>query len=335
VVEIRDDAPGDRTVQAALDVDDVLGTYPGLRRSRPLVESLHGLVDVEPEALPGCRFRLSLPRSTESTHAVMMRVGRHEIAVAAAAVESVHDAVAVHAAWDAAGAFVEVEGARVPVLHLAFLLGDVAYDELRREHVVIVGSCERRAALFASDARRTAIGRLMVEAQGLWAGTLETRSGVVPMMHVGAVLGRCTPADFEIAPRRRVDATGAEARPGAVLVVASTASAREQIERGLAGAGFLVRLAPSAEEAWRVLETETVDLLLCDLRPPEMHAQQITDRRRQTARHRSVPMVLVLHNPSEQSDLVVQQLGAAGWVKSPVEREALVHAVRRHGVRSS
>jgi hypothetical protein len=181
VVEVRDDVPDDDTWRVTRNDDDVLGCYPGLRRSRPLVESLHGLVQVEPAGLPGCRFRLTLPLSAEQPHASLLRLGRHDVAVAASAVEGVHDATSVRTAYDAAGAFVEVEGTRVPVLHLAFLLGDVAFDELRRDHVVIVGSCERRAALFASEARRSVVGRLMPEANGLWAGMLDTASGVLPM----------------------------------------------------------------------------------------------------------------------------------------------------------
>ncbi len=92
--------------------------------SRPLVESVHGLVEVDPQDAPGCRFRLTLPLSIERPHAVLLRVGRHDVALSASAVEGVHDAKAVRFAEDAAGEFVEVDGTRMPVLHLAFLLGE-------------------------------------------------------------------------------------------------------------------------------------------------------------------------------------------------------------------
>jgi FixJ family two-component response regulator len=41
-------------------------------------------------------------------------------------------------------------------------------------------------------------------------------------------------------------------------------------------------------------------------------------------------MVIVLAQTSDQSHLVVQQLGATDWIGSPVEREALLDVVRRH-----
>lgn len=335
MVEIRDAGPTDDAWRLTRNDDDVLGVYPGLRRSRPLMESLHGLVQVDPQELPGCRFRLTLPLSTERPHASVLRVGRYDIGVASSAVDSVLDAAAVRVAFDAAGAFVEVEGTRVPVLHLAFMLGDVGYDELERQHVVVVGSFERRAALYASDARRTIVGRLMSEGHGPWAGMLETGEGVYPLLNVGALLGRQPTVNGATSAR---NVTGAEAErrgPPITLVVASAVAEREQLPELLSEVGCIVRAAPTVEEAWRILESEPIDLMFCDLRLPDMVAQQIADRRRQSGRHLRVPMAIVLAQASDQSHLVVQQLGATAWVRSPVEREALEDVVRRHVVRES
>jgi CheY-like chemotaxis protein len=335
VVEIRDDGARDDAWRAARSDDDVLGRYPGLRRSRPLVEELGGLVEVEPPQRPGCRFRLTLPLATERPHVAIIRVGQHDVALPASAVDGVHDAGQVRAAQDAAGPFVEVDGARVPVLHLAFLLGDVSFDELEREHVVVVGSFERRAALFASNARRTAVGSLHAAPQGLWAGAVETDSGVCPMLHVGALLGRCTPAVAPAAGSPPVTSSAAHRDPGLVLVVDSAALERDRIAELLGADGYTVHAVQTADEAWGLLESVPVGLLLCDLRLPEMNAQQIAERRQHTGRHGGVPLVLILVHAGEQSHLVVQQLGATSWVRSPVEPENLLENVGQHVVRKS
>ena len=335
VVEIRDGGTRDDAWRAARSDDDVLGRYPGLRRSRPLVEELDGLVEVEPEKLPGCRFRLTLPLATARPHVAILRVGQHDVALPASAVHGVHEAAGVHVAQDAAGPFVELEGARVPVLHLAFLLGDVSYDELEREQVVVVGSFERRAALFASNARRTAVGHLQHAPQGLWAGRVETDTGSYPLLHVGSLLGRCPPAAAPVAERPPRQAPAARRTPGTVLVVDSAAEERQQLAAALGGAGYPVRAVQTADEAWAVLDTVPVDLLLCDLRLPEMNAQQIAERRQHAGHGGSVPLVLILAHAGEQSHLVVQQLGAAAWVRSPVEPADLLEIVGRHVVCSS
>jgi CheY-like chemotaxis protein len=329
IVEIHDAGVGDSAWSGGVDDDDVLGRYAGLRRSRPLVEALHGLVEVEPEDMAGCRFRLALPLSTDTPHATVVRIGRHEIAIPSSAIAGVHDARAVRADFDAVGAFVEVGRIRVPILHLAFVLHDVSYDELVREQIVVVGSFERRAAIFASHARRSIVGRLTPEAQGLWAGTLETAHGVIPMLHVGALLGRCGPA--EVVPTRVVTPLEvvAERGPAHVLVVIGAGAEREALQATLEKAGHSVDAVGSADEAWRVLEAGRVDVMVCDLRLPEMNAQQLAERRRITGRFQDLPTLLVLAHAGEQSHLVVQQLGAAAWISSPVADHDLLGAVER------
>lgn len=329
IVEIRDPAVAETEWNVAVSEDDVLGRYAGLRRSRPLVEALHGLVEVETKRAAGCRFWLSLPRSTERPHAAVMRVGRHEIAVPTSAILSVHEAAAVHADFDAAGAFVEVDAVRVPILHLAFALADVSYDELVREHVVVLGSFERRAAIFASQARRSIVGRLTPEAQGLWAGTLETGSGVVPMLHVGALLGRCGPAEVVPATQHAAPVGRTPRGPLHALVVSSVGAERELMSAALAQEGHTALVLATADEAWAALEAGQFDAVVCDLRLPEMNAQQLAERRRTTGRFQQVPMVLVLAHAGEQSHLVVQQLGAAAWVKSPVDGAEFVATVAK------
>ena len=169
---------------------------------------------VEPEGAPGCRFRLSLPLSNEQPHALLLRVGSHDIALPPSCVEGVYEYGAVRVSCDEAGAFVEVGPLRVPVLHLAFLLGEVSFDEVLRELVVVVGSFERRAALFARGPGRTTRGHRAGEAQGPWAGSLETQFGTFPLLNVGVLLGRRTPE----APPARARRAAAE-KPGAATVL--------------------------------------------------------------------------------------------------------------------
>ena len=322
--------------------DDVLGRYPGLKRVRPFVEALQGLVWVEPAGVGGCRFRVALPLAAEAPHVLVVRVGQHEIALPASAVAGVYDAHALHTSCDQAGPFVDVEGMRVPILHLAFHLGDVGFDEMLREHVVVVGSCERRAALFAAGDRRTAHGRLNGEATGMWAGGLETEFGTFPMLHVGNLLGRSAPpvaapesrpaAEPRAATESRVATLVPEVeaqRPRTVLVVDSSEVERENLAAVIAAVGHEVVAVQSSAEGWSVLESRPVDLVICDLRLPEMNAQQLSERRRVAAKFKQVPMLLILSHAGEQSHLVVQQLGATAWVRSPLQREDVSAAIAR------
>lgn len=326
VVEIGDPRAG------ATTDDDVLGRHPGLRHTRPLVEALHGLVWVEPQDAPGCRFRLALSASTLRPYVTTMRLGRHEIALPTSAIEEVYAAAALRTGMDAAGAFVEAGGVRVPILHLAFLLGDVSYDEMLREHLVVVGSFERRAALYASGARRAGAAKLGGGPQGFWAGSVETETAMLPLLDVAALFGRPAPA----AARRPSGADALpeeEEGPARVLVVDSSEIERQRLRGMLEEKGWEALTAANAAEAWSQLEHQRVDLMLCDLRLPDMNAQQVAERRQRAGRFDGVPMLLVLSQPGEQSHLVVQQLGASAWVRSPVQPAELFDAVKRFVVR--
>ncbi|MFQ5600984.1 MAG: response regulator [Candidatus Krumholzibacteriia bacterium] len=327
VVEVRDPSAAREPRSGASD-DDVLGRYPGLRRTRPLVEALQGLVWVEPQQVPGCRFRVSLPRATESTAGTIVRVGAHEIALPPSGIDAIHEFSEVRAKQDQAGAFVEIGDTRYPVLHLAFVLRDVSYDELARGLVVVVGSFERRAAIFASGPVRSTSGERRPGPEGPWAGSLETPDGRWPLLDVGALLGRRAQT-----PAASTNSGGDQrAEPGTghtVLVVNSSEVERVTIT-GLLGEGAYRTVGVrSVDDAMDVLEKEPVDLLVCDLRLPEMNAQRIAEHRRRTSQFADIPVLLVLSHAGEQSHLVVQQLGAADFVRSPVQREELTTVVKR------
>lgn len=315
VIDVRDPESGQTQ---EWDAEDVSGRYPGLRRLRPLVEALQGLVWVESERAPGCRFRLSLPRTSALTVAQVVRVGTHEIALPPSAIEGVFPFADVRVHQDAAGPVVQVGEVRYPPLHLAFALQDPSYDDLRRELVVVLGSFERRAALFASGPCRTLQGVLHPGSKSPWLGTLEAGAEKLPVLDLSTLVGR---------EGRRDGARAQSTRT--ILVVTSPEAERTAIVGIVRGPETRALAQQSAEAAWEVMEREPVDLLICDLRLPEMNAQRIAELRRQTGRHTAIPVLLVLAHAGEQSHLVVQQLGAADFVRAPVQGEELAAIVQR------
>jgi len=187
VIEVRD--PGVQP-QRGLGDDDVLANCPGLRRSRPLVESLQGLVWVQPQDPPGCRFRLALPRSTAPRACHVIRVGARAVALPAPALEAVHAAAEAQVQQDGTGAVVDLAGARYPVLQLAFALQDASFEEHERELVMVLGSFERRAALFASGPCAAVRGTVEPGPEGPWLGSLQADGSAVPVLDVAGLLGR-------------------------------------------------------------------------------------------------------------------------------------------------
>jgi len=343
LIEVRDPGTTRKHQSASTRDDDVLGRYAGLRKLRPLIESMQGLVDVEPSRIQNCRFRVLLPRSGRSLVTRVFRVGSHELAIPAAAIDSTHDFGTVQVNQDASGALVEIDGRTVPLVHLAVLRGDPSYDELARQLVVIVGSFERRAALFASGPTRTVSGTA-VEAPRGWLSTLECGEESLELLDPGALLGRRQPARPREEPQAD-DGTEAEEAPlfvtreateqsapkgtPTVLVVNSSEVEGTSLMHTLQGASFRAIATRTGAEALEILASESVDLMVCDLRLPEMNAQQISEHRKRTGEHADVPVLLVLSHVGDQGHLVAQQLGAADFVRSPVDQDEFVAVVKR------
>ena len=164
---------------------------------------------------------------------------------------------------------------------------------------------------------------------------METDAGVFPLLHVGALLGRSSPADGPAPGLPPLRPSAARRAPGTVLVVDSAEIERDRLAEVLSAEGYPVQAVQTADEAWALLESAPVDLLLCDLRLPEMNAQQIAERRQRAGKYGGIPLVLILAHAGEQSHLVVQQLGASAWVRSPVEPADLLELVEQHVVRGS
>jgi CheY-like chemotaxis protein len=150
--------------------------------------------------------------------------------------------------------------------------------------------------------------------------------GAIPLLDVGALLGR----------RRNdgvaqvTDGTAATRAPSASVLIVNSSEVERTTLAGLLGdASYRTLSVQSAGEALEAAQDCDVDLVLCDLRLPEMNAQQFAELKSRSDRFAKVPVLLVLSHVGEQSHLVVQQLGAAGFVRAPIQREELMNVVQR------
>jgi CheY-like chemotaxis protein len=114
-----------------------------------------------------------------------------------------------------------------------------------------------------------------------------------------------------------------------VLVVNSSEVEGTSLMHTLQAASFRALTVRTGSEALDILATESVQLLICDLRLPEMNAQQISEHRNRSGEFTDIPVLLVLSHVGDQGHLVAQQLGAAAYVRSPVDQDEFVTTVKR------
>ena len=132
----------------ALDHADPLGLYRGLRRSRSLIEELHGVILVEPADRPGSRFVLSLPRNVLRPVVRVLDLGRTDAAISGFLVDEVISTDGLLFHRDTDGEHFIRNGRPVPLVDLAEYLSGLEPLAEEAGTIVIVGSVEKRLGIY-------------------------------------------------------------------------------------------------------------------------------------------------------------------------------------------
>jgi CheY-like chemotaxis protein len=94
----------------------------------------------------------------------------------------------------------------------------------------------------------------------------------------------------------------------------------------LRAAGYAVLSAPCGSQGLSVLKQQPVDLVLTDLRLPDMSGLEILRQAR--AQQRPVPCVIITGFGNARDAVTAMRLGAVDFLEKPVFEDGLLHAVR-------
>lgn len=87
--------------------------------------------------------------------------------------------------------------------------------------------------------------------------------------------------------------------------------------------------ATSGFEALRLLPRENVDLVITDINMPDINGLELIKFIRKSERHKSLPVLIISTQTSEQTRIKVFELGANGFISKPFEPETLKGEVSR------
>jgi two-component system sensor histidine kinase ChiS len=110
-----------------------------------------------------------------------------------------------------------------------------------------------------------------------------------------------------------------------VLVIDENRATLDSIGRALRGAGFTVALASTGQEGLRLAGQRAIDLVVADLRLPDVADVEVLKQLRQTLT--DVP-VIVTGLASTASAIEAGKLGAVDYLEKPVFADHLVQLVR-------
>jgi len=118
----------------------------------------------------------------------------------------------------------------------------------------------------------------------------------------------------------------APAKTSIVAVVDDEPEMRKAFRRLLTCHSFRVQEYECARDLLTALDSERLDCVLLDLRMPEVNGFDVLEAFR--ARHLTVPVVVVTAHEEPGTPDRVRALGAAAYLRKPVEQAALVSAIK-------
>lgn len=112
-----------------------------------------------------------------------------------------------------------------------------------------------------------------------------------------------------------------------VVVVDDDCALRRVLCRVLSSADLVVLEASTGVEAVEHVARSTVDVVLSDVRMPDMNGLQLLEHLRES--DECVAVLLISGAPDLETALQAVELGAVGYLRKPIEAQALVQAVLR------
>jgi two-component system chemotaxis response regulator CheY len=114
-----------------------------------------------------------------------------------------------------------------------------------------------------------------------------------------------------------------------ILAVDDSASMRKMVSFTLTGAGYHVVEAVDGQDAWEKAQTHSVDLVLTDQNMPNLDGLGLTRKLREHSKFKSVPILILTTESSDQMKQLGRAAGATGWLVKPFDPGRLIEVIQK------
>jgi two-component system, chemotaxis family, chemotaxis protein CheY len=114
-----------------------------------------------------------------------------------------------------------------------------------------------------------------------------------------------------------------------ILAVDDSASMRKMVTFTLTGAGYHVVEAVDGQDAWDKAQTHSVDLVLTDQNMPNLDGLGLTRKLRAHPKFKSVPILILTTESSDQMKQLGRAAGATGWLVKPFDPGRLLEVIQK------
>ncbi|MDP3835016.1 MAG: response regulator [Hydrogenophaga sp.] len=114
-----------------------------------------------------------------------------------------------------------------------------------------------------------------------------------------------------------------------ILAVDDSASMRKMVAFTLTGAGYHVVEAVDGQDAWDKAQTHSIDLVLTDQNMPNMDGLSLTRKLREHSKFKTVPILILTTESSDQMKQLGRSAGATGWLVKPFDPGRLIEVIQK------
>lgn len=308
----------------AAEVTTLSGRGVGLDVVHSVVQRLQGELQIESQLGQGAAFTLSVPMTIVAARVMLIEEQGGVYGVPQTAVERIVLASPKELTTVGKGLVYVADGEALPVARLSHVLGGRIVEWPRQLPLLILRHGETRVALGCERLE----GESELVLQPLPAELLKNRLlSAVAMLPSGAALFVLSPAALAAAT---VEKSTVETRLAqrTVLVADDSITTRSLLRSVLEGGGYRVRTAADGEEALRLLRSESVDLVVSDVRMPRLDGYSLVSKLREDPRTARLPVVLFSGADSDDDRRRGVAAGADAYLtKGAFERGQLIDVV--------
>ncbi|MFH1036140.1 MAG: response regulator [Pseudomonadota bacterium] len=328
-------------------ITDISGRGLGLAIVREKVEKLGGMVSVEAHSQEGANFRLLLPMTLATFRGILVRVDEHQFLLPTVNVQRALRVSLAEIKTVENQQTITLDGEVLSLVRLGRCLGlperpqpsprpnALATDTSAPQRVpaLVLSSADKRMVfqvdevLDEQQVLLKGLGRQLRRVRNIAGATVLGSGRVVPVINVLDLMAS--------ALRPRAGAMGQPTRPeperpGRILVVEDSITARTLIKSILETAGYQVTTAVDGMDAFTQLRSQEFDLVVSDVDMPRLNGFELTAKIRGDRKLAELPVVLVTALESrEDRERGIEVEADAYMVKSSFDQSNLLGLIRK------
>lgn len=319
------------------EVTELSGRGVGLDVVRQNLEHLQGIIELESESGRGTAFTMTLPLTLATSHVLLLGVAGEVVAVPTTTVVRILKVKAEGDGSIQGKPAIWIDGLPLSLISLArvleFPLAETSVDPGEKKPLVVMGIAEGRLAFQVDTLYGTqevvikSLGRMVSRVRNVAGATILGDGRVVMILNVadlmksaqrgGGMTRPLAPKVKEIHRRR-------------LLVVDDSITTRTMEKNILENAGYQILTAADGEEAWALLQGESLDGVVADVNMPHMDGFTLTQKIKSDQRFQDVPVVLVTSLESPEDKIRGLEAGAEAYIaKSSFDQMDLLSTLER------